>query len=817
MASNRDESRFKVVILKNRPTLPSDSHFDIDNSCIIVSPKTDLREGEWRHIRLALPGVSFNPRAAQVLFNDLIEDSNCVYISPQLWHNLRYQPLRDKLEQVFWKFPLEQPDAQLVIESTDDVQQQLQNGKSVQVNLLNCPDYPHDFDYNQILHNYFANRARCLRLNDTFGVPASSDPLFMWNNSLQLCSSNYHSTVIYFQVCQINDVTVSLNEDFYFAPKTKTKLFKSSNVNGCCPSMLSQYHHQPTAELLIVPEALRSEVTTLANLIRPYLLRISSLRTGTFLLSDPSGGCAAKRIIVSAAQFWHLNVYEQSAIDLLCEMPQTTEAKIRHSFSKANLYAPCIVLITDLNILYRSEIYRDNRILGLLRSTIDEFSSGSKTWPVLVAATARQEDPTHPLTALFRHKMELEPANEEGRQLVLETLLTNRIFNSISLNDRHLSRLHELVKLTSGLGVEHIEAIVCSAAKQLPTTRDDDESTEASFSAFCDTLKESVDTFREQNLDLGCGTLQVPNVSWSDIGGLEDVKQDILETIEMPLKLGLRFSALGIRRSGVLLHGPPGTGKTLLAKAVAAQCSLNFISVKGPELINKYVGQSEENVRNLFAQARRSSPSIIFFDELDSLAPARGKSGDSGGVMDRVVSQLLTELDGISSGGPKDSAKKWSGSPAEESMVFVIGATNRIDLIDSALLRPGRFDKCLQVPIATDQLSRLAILRALTKRFEFADQTSEDILRQIEQASPPVMSGADFYSLCSGAMFNALRRTIEEVEEQRRKSSGNGVEADDLTSENEENLVEEDREQYRIKVRLEDFEQVLAASAKNRK
>lgn len=684
--------------------------------------------------------------------------------------------------------------------------------------MLNCPDYPLDFDYNQILNTYFANRARHLRLKDTFGVPANADPLLIWNNSLQICSSNSHCTVVYFQVCQINDTSVELNEDFYFASKSKTKLLKSSNINGCCPSMLTHYYHQPTAEPLIVPEALRADVTILSNLIRPYLLRISSLHTGTFLLSDPSGGCAAKRIITSAAQFWHLNVYEQSAIDLLCEMPQTTEAKIRHSLAKANLYAPCIVLITDLNILYRSEIYRNSRILALLRSTIDEFSSGSKTWPVLVAATARQEDPTHPLSAVFRHKIELEPANDAGRQLVLETLLRNRIFNSISLNDQHLSRLQELVKLTSGLGIEHLEAIVSNTVKQLSMIQNGENPTDA-FNVFCDTLKENVENFREQNLDLGVGTLQVPNVSWSDIGGLEDVKQDILETIEMPLKLGISFSTLGIRRSGVLLHGPPGTGKTLLAKAVAAQCSLNFISVKGPELINKYVGQSEENVRNLFAQARRSSPAIIFFDELDSLAPARGKSGDSGGVMDRVVSQLLTELDGINCSGEENS-KKSTGSSAQEAMVFVIGATNRIDLIDSALLRPGRFDKCLQVPIATDQPSRLAILRALTKRFQFDETgsaenslTSDDILLQIEAASPPTMSGADFYSLCSGAMFNALRRTIEVVEEQRRKCSK--AETDDLTSDSED-LVE-DKEEYQIKVRLEDFKQILAASAKDRK
>eukprot|EP00775_Hariotina_reticulata_P005907 gene5907-6148_t len=156
-----------------------------------------------------------------------------------------------------------------------------------------------------------------------------------------------------------------------------------------------------------------------------------------------------------------------------------------------------------------------------------------------------------------------------------------------------------------------------------------------------------------QVIELSCYDLKVPNVGWGDVGGLEEVKQAILDTIELPLKHR--------RRSGVLLYGPPGSGKTLLAKAVATQCSSNFLSVKGPELINMYVGESERQVREAFARARRARPCVMFFDELDSLAPARGASGDSGGVMDRVVAQLLAEIDGVQGGGED---------------LFIIGATN---------------------------------------------------------------------------------------------------------------------------------------------
>jgi peroxin-6 len=173
------------------------------------------------------------------------------------------------------------------------------------------------------------------------------------------------------------------------------------------------------------------------------------------------------------------------------------------------------------------------------------------------------------------------------------------------------------------------------------------------------------------------GAPKIPKVLWSDIGGLEHVKDTILETIQLPMMHPELFQSGAKKRSGILLYGPPGTGKTLIAKAVATSLSLNFLSVKGPELLNMYIGESEHNVRRVFEKARDARPCIIFFDEMESVAPARGEKGDSGGVMDRIVSQLLAEIDGMNKGGNGD--------------IFVIGATNRPDLLDPALLRPGRF------------------------------------------------------------------------------------------------------------------------------
>lgn len=214
----------------------------------------------------------------------------------------------------------------------------------------------------------------------------------------------------------------------------------------------------------------------------------------------------------------------------------------------------------------------------------------------------------------------------------------------------------------------------------------------------------AVDAARKNFAD-SIGAPKIPNVGWDDVGGLSNVKDAVMETIQLPLERPELFAKGMKKRSGILFYGPPGTGKTLLAKAIATEFSLNFFSVKGPELLNMYIGESEANVRRVFQRARDARPCVVFFDELDSVAPKRGNQGDSGGVMDRIVSQLLAELDGMSGGEDGGGG------------VFVIGATNRPDLLDQALLRPGRFDKMLYLGVSDTHDKQLTILEALTRKY----------------------------------------------------------------------------------------------------
>jgi len=256
--------------------------------------------------------------------------------------------------------------------------------------------------------------------------------------------------------------------------------------------------------------------------------------------------------------------------------------------------------------------------------------------------------------------------------------------------------------------------------------------------------------------------VEVPNVSWDDIGGLEDVKRDLKELVQYPVEHPEKFEKFGMSPSkGVLFYGPPGCGKTLMAKAVANECQANFISVKGPELLTMWFGESEANVRDVFEKARQAAPCVLFFDELDSIAQQRGGSqGDGGGAADRVMNQLLTEIDGI-------GAKK---------NVFIIGATNRPDIIDTALMRPGRLDQLIYIPMP-DHDSRLSILRATLRKSPVAKNVDLTYL----SAQTDKFTGADLTEICQSACKLAIREEIErDIERERmREEAGDDMDADD--------------------------------------
>ena len=291
--------------------------------------------------------------------------------------------------------------------------------------------------------------------------------------------------------------------------------------------------------------------------------------------------------------------------------------------------------------------------------------SGAK---IIVIATAPNLDSVKPeLSRQFVHTVMQDMPSENERKDILKAIVGPNYFINFD----------ELARNTAGLSPLDLQTICSSAMisqiSKIPIL-DRPRYAKSKLQYSNISLDQAVKKVRKVNAQQS-GAPSIPNVEWSDIGGLDYARDTILETIQLPLLHPELFNSGVKKRSGILLYGPPGTGKTLVAKAVATTLKLNFFSVKGPELLNMYIGESEANVRQVFEKARQAKPCVVFFDELDSIAPQRGDKGDSGGVMDRIVAQLLAELDGM---GPNGD-------------VFVIGATNRPDLLDGSLLRPGRF------------------------------------------------------------------------------------------------------------------------------
>jgi len=247
--------------------------------------------------------------------------------------------------------------------------------------------------------------------------------------------------------------------------------------------------------------------------------------------------------------------------------------------------------------------------------------------------------------------------------------------------------------------------------------------------------------------------IEIPNIKWEDIGGLEDTKRDLQEMVRYPIEHRGLFERFGMQASrGVLFYGPPGCGKTLMAKAIANECGANFISVKGPELLNIYFGGSEANVRELFDKARAASPCILFFDEMDSIARARGSGGGSSETSDRVINQILSEIDGMGSG----------------KTLFIIGATNRPDILDPGIMRPGRLDQLIYIPLP-DHVARVSIFKANLRKSPVDENISYEQLADVTDG----FSGADITEICQRAAKNAIRDSIAVgIERQQRVEAG---------------------------------------------
>uniref|UniRef100_A0A0G4HFJ4 Peroxisomal ATPase PEX6 n=2 Tax=Chromera velia TaxID=505693 RepID=A0A0G4HFJ4_9ALVE len=371
---------------------------------------------------------------------------------------------------------------------------------------------------------------------------------------------------------------------------------------------------------------------------------------------------------------------------------------------------------------------------------------GAQTGKAFVAVVASLEDPSR-LSPRVRESFQLQLAVEAPDKLTRQRAL-QRLLPPVAgtAEERKAGQvqgggdilrlspdvsLENVAEKTAGVSLEDVRLLALEAAavslareRGRQTEEKEKERGANSSSSFgfvsieghitSDDLSEGLKRLQGREGGTKVKVAEIPSVKWEDLGGVEDAKKELMDAITLPAAMaGIVGTQLKLR-SGLLLYGPPGTGKTLLAKAVATECGVNFISVKGPELLNMYIGESERNVREVFARARSVERCVVFFDELDALAPARGRGSDSGGVMDRVVSQLLTELDGL------------------PPSIFVIGATNRPDLLDSALLRPGRLDRLVYVGVATD---KFPLLQALCRKLDL-HETDEDAAALTSERRP---------------------------------------------------------------------------------
>jgi transitional endoplasmic reticulum ATPase len=421
-----------------------------------------------------------------------------------------------------------------------------------------------------------------------------------------------------------------------------------------------------------------------------------------------------------------------------------SEQNLRNVFVEAEKNAPAIVFIDEIDAIApkreesKGEVER--RVVSQLLTLMDGLKGRGKV--VVIGATNIENaiDPALRRPGRFDREIEIGVPDEKGRKEILE-------IHTRSMPLAEDFNREDLARITHGYVGADLEALCKEAAmkalrRHVPeiTGKDVKISSEL-LNELIVTQQDFLDAYHEvEPSGMREALVEVPDVHWTDIGGLESVKQQMKEAIEWPLKYPESYKRVGIKPStGVLLYGAPGTGKTLIAKAVANESDANFIAVRGPELISKWVGESERGIRKVFKRARQVAPTIIFFDEIDAIAGSRGEEVGTK-VTERIVNQLLSEMDGIE----------------KLDKVIVIAATNRPDILDSALLRPGRFDSIVKIPMPSKE-ERFEILKVHTREMPLADGV--DLEKIAEETKD--YSGADIAALAKEAGMNAIRESLE--------------------------------------------------------
>ncbi|TRO50068.1 AAA family ATPase, partial [Candidatus Bathyarchaeota archaeon] len=439
-----------------------------------------------------------------------------------------------------------------------------------------------------------------------------------------------------------------------------------------------------------------------------------------------------------------------SGPEIMSKFYGESEARLREIFKEAREKSPSIIFVDEIDSIApkREEVTGEveRRVVSQMLSLMDGLEARGKV--IVISATNRPNaiDPALRRPGRFDREIEIKVPDKKGRKDILAIHSRNMPLS----DDVNIDKISAVSHGYVGADLEYLckEAAMKCLRRLLPILNLEEEKIPPET---LDKLIVNNDDFLKALIEVTpSGMREVfienPDVKWEDVGGLEDVKRELQEAVEWPMKYPGLYDKLGhTMPRGILLHGPSGTGKTLLAKAVATQSEANFVSVRGPELLSKWVGESERGIREIFKRARQSAPCVVFFDEIDSIAPIRGAGGETA-VTERVVSQLLTELDGM------------------ENMhgVIVLAATNRADMIDPALLRPGRFDKIIQIPLP-DKESRKSILKINAAKIPIIDDKNDPQHVDIEKIADLTdgLSGADTASIANTAVSLVIHEFLD--------------------------------------------------------
>ncbi|KAI6659035.1 Peroxisome biogenesis factor 6 [Oopsacas minuta] len=545
-------------------------------------------------------------------------------------------------------------------------------------------------------------------------------------------------------ITPLNPTSNKLENELKWVAYEHSTLSQIGHMDGHTPHCYSmdEFYDCP------FPYGLDESLVQLLRFVYPLVCMSSNPHTkfnnGILIEGKPGSGKAT--LARTIARLFSLHFIYFDCHDIVFDSQNDADSKLVTLFSSALRTRPCIVFLSSLQLLTPVDKQDTSqfRLAMYLSELICEYKSKEGLPLIIIGGTSSLKDIPESIDEAF-HNTVMIPYLKSREVYEVMRLMTSRwvfasdVDLSVIAKDCHkfllgdiqfvlnITNLNAVARTSDLLSELDIDILPCHNLSTVVTSED-----------ITDALKQ-LRSQQSKTMKL----TEIPKVNWDDIGGLEGVKEEIMSSLFFSSE-EMSEADLKFKRCGLLLHGPPGCGKTMMAKAIATECKCHFLNVKGPELLDMYVGQSECNLRDLFDTAIESAPCILFFDEIDSLAPRRGDTGDSGGVMDRVSSQLLTEIDRV----------------AKTPNVYVVAATNRIDLLDPALIRPGRLDRSIHVGHCETPEEIEKVFRAVTKNFRMDPEVD---LKEMSQSVKGTVSGSHIYSICYDAMMNGLNKKVEEL------------------------------------------------------